>query len=102
MIRFIIKTVSSETDVNGNRYHFATVTSTKTGNILNLDSVGGDENAPHLVRRLLDLDWDEVWAVQFHLPKRQWQRSHKFHTGALYEHQIDAAKLKRLERKQKA
>ena len=49
MIRLIVETVSSLADINGNRYHFATVTSTKTGKYLNLDSVGGDSNAHYLI-----------------------------------------------------
>jgi hypothetical protein len=99
MIRFIVKTVSSRTDVNGNRYHFATITSTKTGKYINLDSVGGDSNAHGLVRKLLDTDWEEIYSTNQSEMVRDWQRMNKWHKDGLYEHQVTAVMLRKLERK---
>ena len=104
MIRFIVETVSSKTDINGNRYHFATVTSTKTGKTLNLASVGGDSNAVRLVKSKLDLDWSEIHSTNQTEMIRDWNRMNSFdyRKEALYEHQVDATMLKRLERKDRA
>ena len=99
MIRFIVQTVSSLTDVNGNRYHFATITSTKTGKSLNLSSVGGDSNAHGLVKGLINVDWEQIYCINQSEMIRDWQRLNKHLTNTLYEHQVTTSVLKRLERK---
>ena len=97
MIRFIIDTTSRKTDTNGNRYHFATITSTKTGKCLRLDSVGGDSNAWHLIRRLIDIDFSEIHSTNQTVMIRDFNRMVKFRTGGKYEHQVIAADLLNLE-----
>ncbi len=99
MIKYIIDTVSSLRDVNGNCYHFARITSTKTGNSLVIDSVGGESNAPSLVRSKLDLDFSEIHYTNTWESKRDWQRMSKFASSGLYEHDITATMLRRLNRK---
>ena len=99
MIRFIVETISSKTDLNGNRYHIATVTSTKTGKYLYLDSVGGDSNAPGLIKRLADLDWEELHSSNCSEPIRRYQEIRKYRKTGIYEHQVTTKMLKSLERK---
>ena len=99
MIKYIIDTISSLRDVNGNCYHFARITSTKTGHSLVIDSVGGDSNAPALVRRLLDLDFSQIHNTNTYEAKRDWQRMSKFASSGLYEHDVTATMLCRLNRK---
>lgn len=104
MIRYIVETISSERDVYGNRYHFARVTSTKTGHSLVIDGVGGDRNAPITVSQLLDLYGGQVWETQSHLPIRDWQRHRKYATTGEYvavysEGSLTATDLRRLNRK---
>ena len=100
MIKYIIHTDTSATDINGNRYHFARVTSTRTGKSLVIDSVGGDSNAPALVHRALNLDWSELHYTNSTHRKRDWQRMRNFATrGNLYEHDVTAKMLRALNRK---
>lgn len=97
MIRFLIDTTSSKTDVNGNRYHFATIISTKTQNVLQIKSLGGPSNARALVRDVAE--WDEIHSTQAEdIPIRQFNRLAKFHEkGAKYEHEITSADVEALE-----
>ena len=99
MIRFIVETVSSNRDLYGNCYHFAQVTSTKTGKSLRIDSVGGESNASALVRRTLDLGWDDLFSTSQYLPKREWQRRANHGSTKLYEHNVTAKMLRALNRK---
>lgn len=99
MIKYIVHTVSSETDTNGNRYHFARITSTKTGNSLVIDGVGGDANARILVKSALGLDFEEVHAINSTERKRDWQRMSSFAKSGLYEYDITPTQLRRLNRK---
>ena len=98
MIRFIINTTSSKTDTNGNRYHFADIVSTRTKNTLQLKDVGGDSNAVFLVRRLIDLDWSEVYATEQTIAKREYQRKTHFRNHAKWEHEVTATDLLNLEK----
>lgn len=98
MIRFIIETTSSKTDVYGNRYHFATITSTKTGKYLQLDHVGGPSNAAGLVRRTVPgIGWDEIHSVNSDEAIRRFNELRKYRKSALYEHQVTAEMLAALE-----
>ena len=94
MIRFLIDTVSSLTDVNGNRYHFATITSTKTGKSVRVKQIGGESNARGMVRNLTGADWSEIHCTESDLKIRQFDRArarHQHDIGAKYEHEITAA-----------
>lgn len=99
MIRFLIHTVSSLTDVYGNRYHYATITSTKTGKDLRIKSLGGPSNARHLVRTKTDADWSEINSTEADMKIREFNRSVKFHEtdSAKYEHEITDADFVALE-----
>ena len=100
MIRFLIHTVSSLTDINGNRYHFATITSTKTGNTLHIKQVGGESNARALLRKHTDADWEEINSTQSDLKIREFDRAracHQHDVGAKYEHEFTASDFIRLE-----
>lgn len=97
MIRFICDTVSSESDTHGNRYHFATITSTRTGRELRVTSIGGDSNAPGLLREA-GLEWSEIHYGQSTEMKRRWKQLNDHHQpGALYEHQVTSAAILDLE-----
>lgn len=94
MIRYIVETITSERDVNGNCYCFAVVTSTKTKARI-LFNTGGKSNAIHDVMRLLDLTWKDVYEVQVTLPKRRWREYAKAVT--LYEHELTPEMLLAIE-----
>lgn len=94
-IRFIVETVSSETDRNGNRYHWARITSTITGRSIRFHS-NGQGNALHLLRRVIGLyTFPTVSGIEMTLPKRQWQRT--CNGIVLYEHQVTAQMITDLE-----
>ena len=118
MIKYIVQTTSSYNDYYGNTYHFARITSTKTGKSLVVEGVGGSDNAAHLlVRRNADSkplvnDWSEIYRVQTWEKKREWQRllshsvgSHyivdKSDRGRVYEGDVTATMIRRLNRKAK-
>ncbi len=80
----VVETVSSETDRNGNRYHFARFYSTQKGRQTSVClEVGGDNNAPFLAYKLLGSNWEHVLHVQVTLPKTQWK--HARPVSCLYE-----------------
>lgn len=97
MIRFICDTVSSESDSSGNRYHFATIVSTVTGKELRITSIGGDSNAPGLLRHNL-VDWSEIHYSQSTEKKRRWKQLNDHHQpGAVHEHEVTGSMLAALE-----
>ena len=102
MIKYIIETTSSYSDLNGNTYHFARITSTKTKRSLVLD-VGGASNAEGLLFRLkVTNDWSEVYVVQTWHKRRDWQRLAKFaKQPAVYEGNVTAKMIRALNRKAK-
>lgn len=98
MIKFIVDTTSSKTDVNGNRYHFATITSALTGKTLRVKSVGGDSNAVGLVRNIACAGWDEIHSTQSEMAIRPFRHARDFHLpGAKYEHEITLADFEAME-----
>ena len=98
MIRFIIHTVSSERDIYGNRWHFARVTSTRTGKELafRTESPG---NARVHVTQTTPLAYEEVYCIEETLPKRRWNEAVR--GVELYEHNITADMLRALEKKER-
>jgi len=106
-IRFIVSTHSSARDRNGNCYHFATITSTETGNRLAIDDMGGPDNAMSLIDKHLNLwGYPAVYSVNRTLPGRQWQalRGTLFPKKGetLYEHNLTREMLWKLERTDEA
>jgi hypothetical protein len=102
MIKYIVETTSSYSDLNGNTYHFARITSTKTNRSLVIDSIGGSSNAAGLLFRLkVANDWSEVYDVQKWEKKREWQRLAKFAKNATYEGNVTAKMIRALNRKVK-
>ena len=101
MIKYIVETTSSYSDLNGNTYHFARITSTKTKRSLVIDSVGGSSNAVGLLFHLkVTNDWSEVYAMQKWEKKREWQRLAKFaRPTAIYEGNVTAKMVRALNRK---
>lgn len=97
MIRFIVETTSSKTDINGNRYHFATITSTKTGQSLAVDHVGGDSNIEHRLREA-GLEWGEMKAINRTEAIREWQRQRKWLKTPVFEHEVTDEMILGLER----
>jgi|TARA_R110002167_G_C12246365_1_gene611453 hypothetical protein len=102
MIKYIIETTSCYSDLNGNTYHFARITSTKTKNSLVLD-VGSASNAEGLLFRLkVTNDWSEIYVVQTWYKTREWQRLAKFaKQPAVYEGNVTAKMVRALNRKAK-
>lgn len=74
-IKIITHTVSSNPDVYGNRYHFATFTNTETGKSYTCH-VDCDSTAQYIVSRA-GYDWKEVSHTSEHRPIRQWNASAK-------------------------
>lgn len=96
-IRFIVHTVTSERDSNGNTYHFATVRSTITGKTLNVVGVGGSSNVPGRVMKVAG-DWDCLDCSDTILPKRQHQFIEKRLPSGVMEHLLTAEMIANLER----
>ena len=102
MIKYIVETTSSYSDLNGNTYHFARITSTKTNQSLVVDGVGGSSNAAGLLFHLkVTNDWREVYNVQKWEKKREWQRLAKrfARPSAIYEGNVTAKMVRALNRK---
>lgn len=100
MIRFLIHTVSSLTDINGNRYHFATITSTVTGKELRIKQVGGESNARALLREHTNADFEQINSTQSDMKIREFNRAravHQHDIAAKYEHEFTASDFIRLE-----
>ena len=75
VIKFIIETVTSSRDVNGNRYHIAVVTRTDNHECFRT-IVGGDSNAQHYAR-CAGLEWSELYNVQRVVSKRTYKWTSK-------------------------
>ena len=101
MIKYIVETTSSYSDLNGNTYHFARITSTKTKRSLVIDNVHGSSNAAGLLFHLkVTNDWSEVYDVQKWEKIREWQRLAKFaKPTAIYEGNVTAKMIRALNRK---
>ena len=101
MIKYIVETTSSYSDLNGNTYHFARITSTKTKRSLVIDGVGGSSNATALLFHLkVTSDWGEIYDVQKWEKKREWQRLAKFaRPSAIYVGNVTAKMIRGLNRK---
>ena len=110
MIKYIVHTTSAYSDLNGNTYHFAKITSTKTGKSLVVSPVGGVDNAAHLLLRRngdskpLVNDWREIYSAQSWEKKREWQRLERFaqnrSVAKYYEGDVTATIIRRLNRKE--
>ena len=102
MVKYIIETTSSYSDLNGNTYHFARITSTKTKRSLVL-GVGGASNAEGLLFRLkVANDWSEVYVVQTWHKRRDWQQLAKFaNYAAVYEGNVTAKMIRALNKEVK-
>jgi len=113
LIKYIVHTTTSNRDLNGNCYHFARITSTKTGKSIVIDGVGGDSNAAGLLLRRdektgksIAKNWNEVHTYQTFEPKREWQRMNKFAngfngsdiSGKIYEWKVTPQMLRALNR----
>jgi len=75
MIKFIIETVTSSRDVNGNCYHIAVVTRTDNHEYFRTQ-VGSESNAVHYAR-CAGLDWNELYNVQRIVSKRTYKWTSK-------------------------
>ena len=107
MIKYIVQTTTSVRDYNGNCYHFARITSTKTGKSIVIDGIGGDDNAAALLLRTPDdgtkpvaAGWHEIHSFQAWARKRDWQRMSKIRmAGKVFEHEVTPKMLRALNRK---
>ena len=99
MVKYIVETTSSLRDLNGNCYHFAVITSTKTKRSLSVN-VHGASNAAHILFSLkLVSDWSEIYTTEKWVKIRDFQRINKFDTGRVYEHNVTAKMIRGLNRK---
>jgi hypothetical protein len=90
MKRFIIETISSRRDINGNRYHLCIVTDTLNGDRSVKFESGGDRNGPIIMRRLVK-DWGLIHEQQSELPIRQWNAYRKASGPWMLEHEAKIA-----------
>lgn len=99
-VRFLIHVVSSRPDVNGNRSHFAIVTSTKTGKQVSLHDTN-DGNAWSIVRAALGVShvgYPTVYATsEAGVSQRQWRECAKIHNAAYRSHEAHVAAVAALE-----
>lgn len=72
MIKFILKTITSERDINGNCYHVGIVTRTSDRATFSTQ-VGGDSNLRHYARKA-GLEFDDYYDVQCVVSKRDFKR----------------------------
>ncbi len=89
MIRYIVETVSSKRDVYGNCYHYAVITSTKTGKKLIIKHCGGPDNAKHYVHKVAD--WSEMHATETIYPIRRYNQYAEYaekEPHSFYEHEL--------------
>lgn len=93
MVRFCIHTTTSKSDINGNRYHYAQITSTKTKKTLLVDT--HDESNILAKLRNFGLEWDEIYSTSETINKRNWQQRSK--NINLYEHDLTKEMLLALE-----
>ena len=109
MIKYIVHTISSYNDYYGNTYHFARITSTKTGKTLVVD-VGSESNASNLLFRTNEnsmpivTDPREIYSIQSWEKKREWQRLSRFAISSdgspkIYEGDVTPTMIRRLNRK---
>tara|TARA_R110002167_G_scaffold308796_1_gene513604 strand:- start:675 stop:1061 length:387 start_codon:yes stop_codon:yes gene_type:complete len=108
-IKWIVKTTSSYSDLNGNTYHFAQITRTSTGKTLAVET-NGAENAAHLMTRRNDdgtkpvAQHNELYTVAVWEKRKEWSRLKKFARGTdgtnstlpVYEHLATPAMLRAL------
>jgi hypothetical protein len=101
MIKYIVETTSAWRKTNGYSSHFARITSTKTKRSLVIDNVGGRDNAASLLFHLgVITDWSEVYETQhFEDSVREFDRKAKYASQGLYEHNVTAAMIRKLNRK---
>ena len=97
-IRFMVETVTSKCDAYGSCYHYATITSTKTGKALRITNTGGESNASGLTQRAVD-GWEGIRTNQSLIPIRQWNRANRVHKdmGAIYMHEAKPEMILALE-----
>ena len=104
-IRFIIETVSSKTDVNGNSYHFCIITSTQTGRglrVLDTTRNNGLSRVADAIRsqgETYDV-YNKCYTVECEVPKRDYQRRAKAIERAgnwSYDHQVSSKEILQLE-----
>lgn len=89
----IVETVSSETDQNGNRYHFAVFYNPAKGRQHSVAlEVGGESNARHIAYKIAG-DWEGTLCFERTLPKREWQRAKGFAKVETYEGSQQASVL---------
>ena len=89
MIRFIINTYVSKRDTNGNCYNFSIVTSTKTGNTIEIDSgYGSDGGNVKGMLRNAEIEWEEMHYSETVMPVRKWNEYKKIIPSFHYEHNV--------------
>lgn len=92
----IVQIVSSATDSNGNRYHFAVFYNPAKGRQHSVAlEVGGESNARHIAYKLAGNDYEGTLCFEQTLTKREWQRAKAFAKVETYEGSEKATDLLR-------
>lgn len=78
MIKYIVHTISSLRDVNGNCYHYAIVTSVKSGISIAISSYGSDNARYDILAANPKLKHENIFCVQSFEAKKEWKRMEKY------------------------
>ena len=98
MIRFLIDTTVSKRDMYGNCYSYSTVTSTKTGRslVINSGAMSSGCNVKGILRSA-GLEHSEIHYAESMLPIREFNRREPAKDGVVYEHEVKGEMLLNLE-----
>lgn len=82
-VRVIVEILSSESDRNGNRYHFARFYNPSKGREpVAVVEVGGESNARSMAHSLAGNDYEGCLYFEITLPKRTWNHA-RSHSGMI-------------------
>jgi hypothetical protein len=76
MIKAIIESVNSKSDMYGNRYFFMRYTDTKSGKTIEGNISGGESNIRSIIREM-GLEYSDVYFNTIELPIREYNRQSK-------------------------
>lgn len=95
MIKYIVHTVSSKKDGNGNTYHYCHIVPTDTSLKSFTFVADGPTNGASMLRKELGLSWSDVYdAYSSDMPIRRFNA--KIKGINLYEYELNRAKIESL------
>ena len=105
-IKILIHTTIAKRDRSGNCYTFSTVTNVRTGKFIRINDGWGSDgrNVESQVRKLLEMDYQNIRSTEEIVGIRDFNLyvKHYEQNGMIHSHDLTAAMLKKLNRKDKA